>query len=75
MRTQAGSIPAHRAYIALPTANAARSLSIGNTTGITTPSTEEAGAVYDMSGRKVDSPTRNGVYISNGRKIVINNKK
>lgn len=75
MRTLAGSIPANRAYIALGSANAARTLSIGNTTGIATPSTEEAGAVYDMSGRKVDNPTRNGVYISNGRKIVINNKK
>ena len=75
MRTLTGSIPAHRAYIALPTANAARSLSIGSTTGITAPSIEEPGTVYDMSGRKVNSPTRNGVYIINGKKIVINDKK
>ena len=32
----------------------------------------EAGAWYDLSGRKLDGkPAQSGIYIKNGRKIVI----
>ena len=32
----------------------------------------EAGAVYDLSGRKLDGvPTRKGIYIHNGKKVVV----
>ena len=31
----------------------------------------EAGAVYDLSGRRVAAPTKKGVYIQNGRKVVV----
>lgn len=30
------------------------------------------GYIYDLSGRRVVNPTRKGVYVTNGRKIVIN---
>lgn len=33
--------------------------------------TNEAGAWYDMQGRKVSKPTKAGVYIQNGKKVVI----
>ncbi len=31
----------------------------------------EAGAIYDLSGRKVNAPSKKGIYILNGRKVVI----
>ena len=51
-------------------------LNFGDETGITTTdctdSTDKAGAWYDMSGRKLSGkPTKRGVYVNNGRKIVI----
>ena len=36
-----------------------------------TNDTNEAGAWYDMQGRKVSKPTKAGVYIRGGRKVVI----
>ena len=32
---------------------------------------EAAGAWYDLSGRKVNSPLSRGIYIHNGRKMVV----
>lgn len=44
----------------------------GQTTGICTLDIQVSGEWYDLSGRKLmNKPTRNGVYIKNGRKIVI----
>ena len=31
----------------------------------------EAGAVYDLQGRRVKNPRKGGLYIINGRKVVI----
>ncbi len=64
----------HKAYLNVPTAQGARSLSIRfeGTTDIESstlnpqPSTE----VYDLQGRRVLTPTK-GVYIVNGKKVVI----
>lgn len=43
----------------------------GQTTGISTLDIQVSGEWYDLSGRKLmNEPTRNGVYIKNGRKIV-----
>ena len=41
-------------------------------TGISTIqlSDQQAGAVFDLQGRKVTSPQKNGIYIRNGRKVV-----
>ena len=34
-------------------------------------STEDDGIYYDLSGRKVTAPTEKGIYIKNGRKVVV----
>ena len=31
--------------------------------------------VYDLQGRKVQKPSKEGIYIQNGRKVVINQKR
>ena len=55
-------------------------LQVGNVTGVTTPSdfsTREgaADAIYDLQGRKmnseIDSHLSKGIYIINGKKIVV----
>ena len=37
----------------------------------TTNNTQQTGTVYDLQGRHVDTPAHNGVYITNGKKVVI----
>ncbi len=75
------AIPAYmkgfRAYFQLHDAVEARAfaLNLGDeSTGITTTdftdSTDEAGAVYDLQGRKVNAAQK-GVYIQNGKKTVV----
>lgn len=42
------------------------------TTGIDTVGTSgQPAAIYDLSGRRIDQPTRSGLYIVNGKKIYI----
>jgi len=47
----------------------------GETTGIShteiTEITEKAGAVYDLNGRRIAAPTKKGVYVKDGRKVVV----
>ena len=79
VRTTTGSIPANRAYIALGTGSGARSLTIGEATGISLtpdPSRGGEGSIYSIDGRKVqtsDAGSRlpKGIYIQNGRKRVV----
>jgi hypothetical protein len=66
-----------RAYFLLKDASTARSFVLnidGESTGITTTdftdSTDKAGAVYDLQGRKVNAAQK-GVYIQNGKKTVV----
>ena len=67
-----------RAYFLLknvPTEARGFALNIdGESTGITTTdftdSTDKAGAVYDLQGRKVNAAQK-GVYIQNGKKVII----
>jgi hypothetical protein len=41
-------------------------------TGITSPLRETAeGAIFDLQGRKLDKITQPGIYIKNGRKVLI----
>lgn len=42
-------------------------------TGISTPTTvmEDAAPYYDLQGRRIKKPTQSGIYIHNGRKIVV----
>ena len=74
---QSSYLKGFRAYFQLKDASNARSITLnidGESTGITTTdftdSTDKAGAVYDLQGRKVNAAQK-GVYIQNGRKVVI----
>lgn len=64
----------YRAYLTAPGAGARIAISFDNeTTGINGVNATEKkfdGTVYDLSGRKIENPTR-GLYIVNGKKVVI----
>ena len=65
-----------RAYFQLHDAVNARSFALnldGEATSIisTTDNTDNTDSVYDLQGRKVDNAATKGVYIQNGRKVVI----
>ena len=73
------TIPGNKAFLVLTNAEAqAKSFVLefedGSTTGIETIETSknstEDGVYYDLQGRRVENPTR-GVYIVNGKKVVI----
>ena len=74
-RTTTGAIPAKRAYLVLEQAAGARlSIVEGEATDITSvgyDSVVTEGSTYDMQGRKVESLSKKGLYIKNGRKVVI----
>jgi hypothetical protein len=74
---QSSYLKGFRAYFQLKDDSNARSITLNlgdESTGITTTdftdSTDKAGAVYDLQGRKVNAAQK-GVYIQNGRKVVI----
>ncbi len=73
------TIPGNKAFLVLTNAEAqAKSFVLefedGSTTGIETIETSknstEDGVYYDLQGRRVENPTR-GIYIVNGKKVVI----
>ena len=81
-RAYSGTLPANRCYIANPTAGARAIpdyLEIGEGDGTTNISEEvkvnsekfATAEWYDLKGRRVLYPTKGGVYIYNGKKIVI----
>ena len=81
-RATGGTLPANRCYIANPTAGARAIpdfLEIGEGGGTTNISEEvkvnsekfATAEWYDLNGRKVLYPTKGGIYIYNGKKIVI----
>ena len=74
---QSSYLKGFRAYFQLKDASNARSITLNlgdESTGITTTdftdSTDKAGAVYDLQGRKVNAAQK-GVYIQNGKKTVV----
>ena len=76
-----GTIPGGRCYLEVNSANFARSLSIaheGNEAAgindVTLDEDNENGQWYDLQGRKIEKPTKTGLYIVNGKKKVINIK-
>ena len=74
-----GTIPAGKVYLDLSTyVSPVRTLVIsrGNTTAIDEFPSEEADGDewFDMQGRKINKPTKAGLYIKNGQKVVIKNK-
>lgn len=72
-----GNIPAGKCYLETAVGSGARSLGIENdgTTNIHVVSGEEAiensDIWYDLQGRRIEKPTKSGLYINNNRKIVI----
>jgi hypothetical protein len=73
-----GTIPVGKVYLEVDDTSAARVLMIGgDTTGIETVNSEErivnsgGDAWYDLQGRRIDKPTKKGLYILNGKKTVI----
>lgn len=71
-RCQAGvEIPKYKAYIE-DASSAAEGFLFEETTGISTIDAQEAGAEsYTLSGVRVNQPTQKGVYIVNGKKVVV----
>lgn len=80
IRVTSGSIPAGRAYLAVAAASGAPQLAFdfGNgATGIDVVSTDgvDGEGWYTLDGRKMQQkPAKKGLYIRNGRKVVINKK-
>ncbi len=69
----AGTIAANRCWLQIGTAEpvCARAIVFGETTGIEELTTSDSpAAIYDISGRKV-SKARKGVFIQNGKKVVV----
>ncbi len=77
--TFTGTIPAHRAYLVVTDGpSSARGFlgfgGDGNTTGIQLPEAviiEGDGPIYDLSGRIITGQPQKGVYVKNGKKVVI----
>lgn len=77
--TYTGTIPAHRAYLVVDggPSNARGFLGFGdddNTTGISLPEAvviENDGPIYDLSGRRIIGQPQKGIYVKNGKKVVI----
>ena len=85
VKSVSGTIPAHRCYLLLSNdmAGGARAFGIirgdGGSDGLTAikpidnaPSTIDNW--YDMQGRRIDKPTKTGIYIKDGKLVVINKK-
>lgn len=76
-RAKVGStLPANKAYLSLPTSAQSISLDFNSPTTSIAPIANNANEVdanatfYDLSGRRVSQPTKGGVYIRNGKKII-----
>ena len=73
------TIPSGKCYLQITTNLPARGiLGIGDDgstaiEGIDVEATEDE-TWYDLQGRRIDKPTRPGLYIKNGKKVVVNNK-
>ena len=72
--------PAHKAWLALPAAPAGVRMFLGlpgdddDVTGIASIENKQQKADnvwYDLNGRRVNAPTTKGIYVKNGRKMVI----
>lgn len=74
-----GTIPSGKCYLYLTGVAPARGMyGIGNDgstaiEGIDVEATEDE-TWYDLQGRRIQKPTKAGIYIVNGKKVIINNK-
>lgn len=71
----AGKIAANRCWLEISTSepNSARKIVSGNATGIDSMVNGQWSMdnYYDMQGRKVEQPVRGGIYIKNGKKVIV----
>lgn len=70
----AGTIKAHRCWIEVANGSSARILTItADATGISdVKAAAEADGIYDMQGRRLEGmPTQRGLYVIDGRKVVV----
>lgn len=83
VKATAGSGIELKCYLDLSSANGAGArgfyeIGDGDTTGIHSmvndPSSMFNGQWYDLQGRRIQKPTKAGLYIRNGKKVVVNNK-
>lgn len=69
------ALPAGRCYLTLPASYAAKvvRMRIEGTTGFDDIeiTNHDSQVLYDLAGRRVENPTSGGIYISNGKKIVV----
>ena len=73
------TIPAYRGYLTLSSSAAAREF-MGITTDddsptaitTTTQTSKDDGYIYDLTGRRLSTTPRRGIYMKNGKKIAIN---
>lgn len=68
--------PAHKAWLALPNSASRGFLDLpdGDTTGIASIENKQQGTDnvwYDLNGRRIKAPTTKGIYVKDGRKLVI----
>ncbi|MBQ9655023.1 MAG: hypothetical protein IJV38_03260 [Prevotella sp.] len=77
--TYTGTIPAHRAYLVVAGGPSLARGFLGfgdddNTTGISLPEAvviENDGPIYDLYGRRIIGQQQKGIYVKNGKKVVI----
>ena len=77
--TYTGTIHAHRAYLVVAGGPSLARGFLGfsdddNTTGISLPEAvviENDGPIYDLSGRRIIGQPQKGIYVKNGKKVVI----
>jgi len=66
-----GRIAANRCWIELNYATARALQIVFSATGVNEVKEVNDGDFYDLNGRKVNQPKRKGVYIQNGRKVIV----
>ena len=72
-----GTIPAGKCYLRPIKPSGARKLMIGNSnngsTGIQTVDNDQLtkDIWFDLNGNRIDKPTKKGLYINNGKKVVL----
>ncbi len=68
----AGTIGANKCWLEIASGSPeARSIVFGDATGISEAVSVSDDSWYDLNGRKISKPVRKGVYIINGRKVVV----
>lgn len=72
---QAGKLAMNKAYLLVNDGGKAITMNFGNTVtainGITTNAANAQAPIYDLSGRRVMSAAKSGLYIQNGKKFIV----